>query len=179
MHRVQIKDKTFVLKFAQDDIQKRISDLAKQIDHDYNGLKPLFIIVLNGAFMFASDLIKNINIECELTFVKLSSYQGMQTSGQVKEIIGLQHNIAGREIVVVEDIVDTGITMENLLTDLNKLGPKSIRIASLLFKPESFQKKFPIHYIGYSIPNDFVVGYGLDYDELGRNLPEIYELTHT
>lgn len=127
--------------------------------------------------MFASDLLKAITMNCEINFVKLSSYHGTQSTGKVKEIIGLNQDIKGRDIIVVEDIVDTGVTMENLLADLQTMKPNSISIATLLFKPASFTKDYKVHYTGFEIPNDFIVGYGLDYDQLGRNLSDIYIIT--
>ncbi len=177
MKTIQLKDKTFRINFTSEEILKQVNRVASEIDRDYADKTPLIIVVLNGAFMFASDLMKAMDINCEISFVKLSSYEGTQSTEKVKEIIGLNQNIEGREIIIVEDIVDTGITMENLLADLHKMKPNSIRVATLLFKPESFRKDFKIDYIGLSIPNDFIVGYGLDYDQLGRNLSDIYIIT--
>ncbi len=178
MKTIKLKDKTFRINIPSDEILSQVKRVAQEIDKDYENRRPLFVVVLNGAFMFASDLMKYVNTECEISFVKLSSYQGTQSTETVKEIIGLNQSIDGRDIIVVEDIVDTGITMENLLNDLHKMSPKSISIATLLYKPESFQKDFDIQYVGFSIPNDFIVGYGLDYDELGRNLSDIYIITN-
>ena len=177
METIQLKDKTFRINFTSEEILKQVNRVASEIDRDYADKTPLIIVVLNGAFMFASDLMKAMDINCEISFVKLSSYEGTQSTEKVKEIIGLNQNIEGREIIIVEDIVDTGITMENLLADLHKMKPNSIRVATLLYKPESFRKDFKIDYIGLSIPNDFIVGYGLDYDQLGRNLSDIYIIT--
>ena len=177
METIQLKDKTFRINFTSEEILKQVNRVASEIDRDYADKTPLIIVVLNGAFMFASDLMKAMDINCEISFVKLSSYEGTQSTEKVKEIIGLNQNIEGREIIIVEDIVDTGITMENLLADLHKMKPNSIRVATLLFKPESFRKDFKIDYIVLSIPNDFIVGYGLDYDQLGRNLSDIYIIT--
>jgi hypoxanthine phosphoribosyltransferase len=177
MDTIQLKDKRFKLNISSHDIQKRVKVLAESIAVDYQAKLPLFVVVLNGAFMFASDLLKYALIDCEVSFVKLSSYEGTHTTGKVREIIGLQQNIEGREVIVVEDIVDTGITMDNLLRDLRTMNPKEIKIATLLFKPASFHKNFPIDYIGFEIPNDFIVGYGLDYDQIGRNLSDIYIIT--
>ncbi len=177
MKTIQLKDKTFRINFTSEEILKQVNRVASEIDRDYADKTPLIIVVLNGAFMFASDLMKAMDINCEISFVKLSSYEGTQSTEKVKEIIGLNQNIEGREIIIVEDIVDTGITMENLLADLHKMKPNSIRVATLLYKPESFRKDFKIDYIGLSIPNDFIVGYGLDYDQLGRNLSDIYIIT--
>ena len=177
METIQLKDKTFKTNIPSEEILRQVNRVATEIGKDYRERRPLFIVVLNGAFMFASDLMKALDIDCEISFVKLSSYQGTQSTEKVKEIIGLNQSIEGRDIIIVEDIVDTGITMENLLTDLHKMKPESIRIATLLYKPESFRKDFKIDYIGFEIPNDFIVGYGLDYDQLGRNLSDIYIIT--
>jgi hypoxanthine phosphoribosyltransferase len=150
--------------------------MAAKMNKDLKGKNPLFIIVLNGAFMFASDLLKKINIDCEITFVKLSSYVGTKSSHLVREVIGLDKPLSNRHVVVVEDIIDTGITMHDTLPKLKNLDAAEVQIATLLFKPKAFQKDFKIDYIGMEIPNDFIVGYGLDYDGLGRNLPDIYKI---
>ncbi len=177
MKTIQLNDKKFRINIPSEEILKQVGRVAKEIDKDFNGKTPLFVVVLNGAFMFASDLLKAVTIDCEVSFVKLSSYHGTQSTEKVKEIIGLNQNIKGRDIIIVEDIVDTGITMENLLGDLNKMKPNSISIATLLFKPASFRKDYKVHYTGFEIPNDFIVGYGLDYNQLGRNLSDIYIIT--
>jgi hypoxanthine phosphoribosyltransferase len=177
MKTIQLHDKKFKINIPSEEILKQVNRVAKKIDEDFKGKTPLFVVVLNGAFMFASDLFKAISIDCEISFVKLSSYHGTQSTEKVKEIIGLNQDIKGRDIIVVEDIVDTGITMENLLADLNTMKPNSISIATLLFKPESFRKDYKVHYTGFEIPNDFIVGYGLDYNQLGRNLSDIYIIT--
>ena len=176
MKEVQLKDKRFRIDINGDEILKQVSRVAAEINHDMDGKKPVFLVVLNGAFMFAADLLKNIDIDCEVSFVKLASYQGTESTETVKELIGLNEDLAGRTVVVVEDIVDTGITMENIIADLLKLKVAEVRIATLLFKPQAFQKDFKIDYIGMDIPNDFIVGYGLDYDGLGRNLKDIYKI---
>ncbi|MBQ5404144.1 MAG: hypoxanthine phosphoribosyltransferase, partial [Bacteroidales bacterium] len=147
-----------------------------RINADYNGKEIFFIGVLNGVFMFASDLMKNIKVPCTIQFVKVASYQGMTSTGVVKELIGLNADISGKDVVIIEDIVDTGFTMKSILGQLKEKNPASIRIASLIFKPESFREDFKVDYIGFSIPNDFILGYGLDYDGYGRNLPEIYTI---
>jgi len=174
--RVKILDKEFEISISSDKINASIDRVAKQINHDYEGKNPLFIIVLNGAFMFASDLLKKVKIDCQITFVKLSSYVGTKSTHLVRELIGLDESLSGREVIVVEDIIDTGITMENTLPKLLKLDAANVKIATLLFKPKAFQKDYPIDYIGIEIPNDFIVGYGLDYDGFGRNLPDIYKI---
>jgi hypoxanthine phosphoribosyltransferase len=176
MKEVQLKDKRFRIDISGDKIMEQVERVASEINRDLKGKKPLFLVVLNGAFMFAADLLKNIDIDCEVSFVKLASYQGTSSTEKVKELIGLNEDLTGRVVVVVEDIVDTGFTMENIITDLLRLKATEVHVATLLFKPEAFQKKFKIDYIGLSIPNDFIVGYGLDYDGLGRNLKDIYKI---
>lgn len=173
---IQVLDKSFTSYLSAEQIQNRIKELADQINTDYNGREVSFVVILNGAFMFAGDLMKHINLACEVTFVKVSSYKGTESSGRVDEIIGLTNDIANREVVVVEDIVDTGITMDKIVKILSANGAKSIKIASLLFKTDAFTGKNAPHYTGFKIENKFVVGYGLDYDEHGRNLDAIYQL---
>ncbi len=176
MKTKHIKDKDFDLFITDDQIKESIDKLVKQINTDYAGKRPLFICVLNGAFMFASDLIKKLDFFPEISFVKVSSYSGLQTTGSVKKLIGLNEDIKGRDIILIEDIIDSGLTMKYLLSELKDREPSSIRLATLLFKPGSFQAKYAIDYIGFEIPNEFVVGYGMDYDGYGRNLPDIYHL---
>jgi hypoxanthine phosphoribosyltransferase len=148
--------------------------VAEAINADLAETNPLFICVLNGAFMFAGDLMKTVNFPCEITFIKLSSYDGLYTTGTVKEIIGLNESVVGRTVVVVEDIVDTGITMERILSSLRAKGAKQIHVATFLQKPEALQRDITVDYVAMKIPNDFIVGYGLDYDGYGRNLKDIY-----
>jgi len=174
MNNIQIKDKIFTLSISEEQIQKAVKQVGESINKDLAGLDPLFICVLNGAFMFAGDLMKVINIPCEITFVKLSSYEGLYTTGTVKEIIGLNESVVDRNVVVVEDIIDTGITMERILSSLKAKGAKSIYVSTFLQKPDALQRDIQIDYIAMKIPNDFIVGYGLDYDGYGRNLKEIY-----
>lgn len=159
-----------------DKIQNRIAELAQEINELYAGKDLIFIAVLNGSFMFASDLMKRVTLPCEISFVKVSSYQGMNTSGRVDELIGLNTDILGKEVIILEDIVDTGITMNKIYTYLDSFQPTSLQIMSLLYKPDAFHGKHAPDYIGFTIPNDFVVGYGLDYDEKGRNFDAIYKL---
>jgi hypoxanthine phosphoribosyltransferase len=176
MSIIQIKDKKFSLTIPETEILAAVRKVADAINHDIADKNPLFICVLNGAFMFASDLMKNVNIPCEITFIKLSSYEGLYTTGAVKEIIGLNESVVGRNVVVVEDIVDTGITMERILSSLRAKGANEIRVATFLQKPDALQRDIQIDYIAMKIPNDFIVGYGLDYDGYGRNLKDIYTL---
>lgn len=174
MTNIQIKDKQFALSIPEEQIQKAVKEVGLAINRDLAGTNPLFICVLNGAFMFAGDLMKTINIPCEITFVKLSSYEGLYTSGSVKEIIGLNESVVGRNVVVVEDIVDTGITMERILNSLKAKGASDIHVATFLQKPDALQRDIQVDYVAMKIPNDFIVGYGLDYDGYGRNLKDIY-----
>lgn len=171
---IQIKDKKFELSIPEIEILAAVKKVANAINTDLADTNPLFICVLNGAFMFASDLLKEINFPCEITFIKLSSYEGLYTSGNVKEIIGLNESVVGRHVVVVEDIVDTGITMERILESLMAKGAAEIRIATFLQKPDALRRPIQVDYIAMKIPNDFIVGYGLDYDGYGRNLKDIY-----
>lgn len=173
---IQVKDKKFSPFIKSDQIDEAVQNIADQMNVELKDKNPLFIVVLNGAFMFASDLFKKITIECELSFVKLSSYVGTQTTSTVRELIGLDRVLKGRTVVVVEDIIDTGITMAHTVPLLHQLEAEDVKIATLLFKPDAFQKDFKIDYIGMKIPNDFIIGYGLDYDGQARNLPEIYKI---
>lgn len=174
MSTIQIKDKQFALSIPEAQIQTAVRNVAEAINRDLAETNPLFICVLNGAFMFAGDLMKTVNFPCEITFIKLSSYDGLYTTGTVKEIIGLNESVVGRTVVVVEDIVDTGITMERILGSLRAKGAKEIRIATFLQKPEALQRDITVDYVAMKIPNNFIVGYGLDYDGYGRNLKDIY-----
>ncbi len=174
MKEVKIHNKKFKVLIPSEEIQKGISEVAGKINTELKGKQPLFICVLNGAFIFASDLLKKINIECEISFVKLASYQGTTSSGEVKTLIGLDENVRNRTVVILEDIVDTGLTVETIVKQLKVFKPKKIKIATLLFKPDAYKKNIPIDYIALKVPNDFIVGYGLDYDGLGRNLEDIY-----
>ena len=178
MDSIQIKDKQFTLSIPECEILTAVKKVAFQINSDLKGTNPLFICVLNGAFMFASDLMKEIDFPCEITFIKLSSYEGLYTSGSVKEIIGLNESVVGRNVVVVEDIVDTGITMERILESLMAKGAKDIHVATFLQKPDALQRNIKIDYIAMKIPNDVIVGYGLDYDGYGRNLKNIYTVVN-
>ena len=179
MANIHLNDKIFKPHIPSEDILAQVERVSQEIAKDYKDKNPIFIVVLNGAFMFASDLMKAYPYNCEVSFVKLASYQGTESLEKVKELIGLNHSIEGRDIVIIEDIVDTGITMSDLLSDLKERKPASIKIATLFFKPKAFQKDYKVHYIGFEIANEFIVGYGLDYDQLGRNLKDIYIITHS
>lgn len=176
MQTIQIKDLTFRPFISETELQGLIKNVAQLINNDYKGKTPLFIGVLNGSFMFMGDLMKSIDLECLVSFVKLASYEGTETTGKVNQLIGLNESLEGRDVIIVEDIVDTGNTLEKLHQIIQEKNPKSVKIATLLFKPEPYKKDFRIDYVAKEIPNAFVVGYGLDYDGLGRNLPSVYVL---
>lgn len=177
MKHIKIKDKQFSTFISASEIQKAVFIVAERINQDLKGKIPLFVVILNGSFMFAADLLKKIDMDCETSFVKLASYVGTKTSSEVKQLIGLNEDISGRTVVIVEDIIDTGITVECMLEQLAWRKPAEVKIATLLFKPNAFIKDFDIDYIGIEVPNDFIIGYGLDYDGFGRNLPDIYKIT--
>lgn len=176
MGTIQILDKEFVVFLSKDEIQSRIEKLAAEINADYKDKRPIFVSVLNGAFVFTADLFKHITVDCEVCFIKLASYKGTQSTGHVVTAIGLDVSLKDRHVIVVEDIVDTGQTLHHFLPQLYHQHPATLKIAVLLHKPEARKFDFPIDYCCYQIENKFVVGYGLDYDGLGRNLPEIYQL---
>lgn len=178
MSTIQIKDKSFTTFITEEEILKEVSRVADEINRDLEGAEPLFLSVLNGSFMFTADLMKRVNIPCEISFVKLASYQGTSSTGKVKELVGLNEDIEGRTVVIVEDIIDTGFTMERLVETLRARNPKDIRIATLLVKPDKLQVKLDIDYVAMNIPNDFIVGYGLDYDGKGRNYRDIYTVVN-
>jgi hypoxanthine phosphoribosyltransferase len=179
MNSVVIKDKEFELFIDSETIETSINRMAEKMNKDLKELDPVFIVVLNGSFMFAGELMKHVSIPCEITFVRLSSYQGTSSSEKVYEILGLNGSIEGRTVVIVEDIVDTGHTMKSLLAQLNVHHPKEIKISTLLFKPKALVEKIDLDYVALEIPNDFIVGYGLDYDGYGRNLRNIYKLKNS
>ena len=174
MSVIQIKNKRFKTFIPEEKILTEVARVAGEINRDLAGANPLFISVLNGSFMFTADLMKHLTMPCEVSFVKLASYAGTSSTGKVKELVGLGDDITGRTIVIVEDIVDTGLTMKQLIETLRARNPKEIRIATLLVKPDKLKVDLDIHYVAMNIPNDFIVGYGLDYDGLGRNYRDIY-----
>ena len=176
MSIVQIKAKRFKTFISEDEIQQRVKTVADRINHDMEGKKPLLLAVLNGSFVFAADLMRHITIPCEISFVKLASYEGTVSTGKVVEVMGLNEDITGRDVIIVEDIVDTGKTMERMLDTLGTRNPNSLHICTLLLKPEKLKIPLNIEYAAMEIPNDFIVGYGLDYDQEGRNLRDIYTL---
>lgn len=174
-NQIQIADKTFEILLEDHTISKRTRLLGIQINMDYENKCPIFIGVLNGSFLFMADLIKEVEIPCEIGFIKVSSYQGTESTGQIKETFGLPEHLENRDVIIVEDIVDTGLTLNYVITEIQKQNPASIKVCSLLFKPAAL--KIPIEnleYTGFEIANEFVVGYGLDYEGLGRNLGNIY-----
>ncbi|HLG03703.1 MAG TPA: hypoxanthine phosphoribosyltransferase [Bacteroidia bacterium] len=173
---IRLNDKTFVPYINRDRIQAAITQMTEGINRDLAGKNPVFIVILNGAFLFAADLLRGMTMDCEIIFVKLASYSGTVSTGTIKEMIGLNTSVKDRNVVIVEDIVDTGNTIAHLTEQLNAKSPASVRIATLLFKPKAYLKNISIDYTGFNIPNDFIVGYGLDYKGLGRNLPDIYVL---
>jgi len=173
---IQVLDKKFQPYIKAQQIQQQVADLAKQINEDYAGKKPLFIAILNGSFMFASDLFKELKIEAEICFIKLASYKGTKSTGNVITSIGLDESLKNRHVIIVEDIVDTGKTLHEFLPQLINQQPASLKIAALLHKPEALVFPITIDYLGFKVPNKFLLGYGLDYDGLGRNLKEIYQL---
>ena len=171
---ITIKDKQFVPYIHHEQIAERVATLAEKLNADYKGKNPILIAILNGAFMFAADLVRHLTFDHEIQFAKFSSYQGMDTTGQVNELIGLSSDIRDRDVIVVEDIVDTGTTMYNLLPRLKEKGVKSMEIAALLMKPGKLKVPLDVKYCAMEIPNEFIVGYGLDYDGVGRNYKSIY-----
>ena len=174
MEITHIKDKDFKVSIPEEEILKQVDRVAAEINRDLAGKNPLFLAVLNGSFMFASDLMKRIIIPCEISFVKLASYQGVTSTGKVRDVIGINENLTGRTIVIVEDIIESGTTMQHMLETLGTYSPESVQIATLLVKPEKLKVDLDIKYAAMNIPNDFIVGYGLDYDGFGRNYKDIY-----
>ncbi len=176
MKSIKVHSREFVKFIDSSQIQEAVTKIAGRINSDLAGKNPLFLVVLNGAFMFAADLLKQITIPCQVSFVKLSSYIGTSTTSAVRELIGLDEVLSGRTVVIVEDIIDTGITMGVTIDKLKKLEAAEVYIAALLFKPDAFRMNYEIDYLGLEIPNEFIVGYGLDYDQQGRNYPDIYKI---
>jgi len=176
MKEINLLDKKFREFITEEQIHNRVKELAIQINSELAGKDVVFLGILNGAFLFAADLFRQINLEARISFIKLASYQGTTSQGSIKELIGWNEDINNKTIVVIEDIVDTGNTLERIVDELVVRKAEEIRIAALLYKPEAYKKKIPLHYIGFEIPNNFVVGFGLDYDGYGRNLPSVYTL---
>ena len=176
MKKVKVLDKEFKISISAAEIQTIINGIAARINHDMVGKDIVFIGILNGSFMFAADLMKKIKLPCQITFLKFSSYQGTSSTGQVRNLIGINEDLKGKTLIILEDIVDTGITLEHIVSQLKTYEPEDIKIATLIFKPKAYQKNIFLDYIGMEIPNNFIVGYGLDYDGFGRNLEDIYTL---
>ncbi len=176
MKRIKLLDREFGISIPASDIKKAIWQIADKINRDLKDKNPLMVCILNGSFMFSADLMKLIEFPCQISFVKLASYQGVSSTGTVKELIGFNEELKGRTVVLLEDIVDSGITVENSVNQLKKMGAGDIFVVTLLFKPEALKRDIKLDYIGLEIPNDFIVGYGLDYNGYGRNLPDIYSV---
>lgn len=176
MDTVQVKDKMFVPFLKEEAILKEVKRVGQEISRDYEGKNPLFLCILNGAFMFAADVLRNVTIPCNVSFVKVASYQGTDTTGSVKELMGLNEDIEGRDVIIVEDIVDTGYTMRDIMQSLADKKAASVAVCALLCKPDKLKVDIDIKYLAMSIPNGFIVGYGLDYDGFGRNLRDIYKI---
>ncbi len=173
---IQVNGLTFKPYLSEAQIQERVLALGAKITEKHQGERPIFLGVLNGAFMFVADLVRACDLECEISFIKLSSYDGLKSSGSLQTHIGLSQDIKDRVVILVEDIVDTGRTMHQFLPEIQKLGPKKLELASLFVKPDALQHPIAVHYLGFEIPSDFIIGYGLDYDGYGRNLKDIYQL---
>lgn len=174
MSVIKVLDKKFRPFISSEKIQEQVKRMADEINRDLDGQTPLFLSVLNGAFMFASDLLKNITLDSEISFVKLASYSGTTSTENVRQLLGFDEDIYGRTVVVVEDIIDSGLTMERVLEQLQDMGAHEIKVATLLFKPNAFKRDYEVHYKGFDIGNEFIIGYGLDYNRQGRNLKDIY-----
>ena len=176
METIQVKDKLFTPFIKEQEIQKEIKRVASEINRDYQGREPLFLCILNGSFMFAADLLKNVTVPCNVSFVKVASYQGTETTGKVKELMGLQESVEGRDVIIIEDIVDTGYTMRDVLESLSEKNAASVAVCALLCKPDKLKVDINLKYLAMNIPNGFIVGYGLDYDGFGRNSRDIYKI---
>ena len=176
MDTVKIKDKSFRVSIPEAEIKERVKALAEQMSKDLEGKNPIFLGVLNGSFIFAADLMREMTVPCEISFVKLASYQGTTSTGKVQEVLGINENLSGRTVVIVEDIVESGQTMKQMIESLGTRNPESVRICTLFFKPEKLKEELNLDYVAFSIPDDFIVGYGLDYDGLGRELKDVYTI---
>ena len=176
MSSIKIKDKTFKVSIPEAQIKARVKELAQQMSRDLEGKNPLFLGVLNGAFIFAADLIREMTIPCEISFVKLASYQGTTSTGSIKEIIGINEDLTGRTVVIVEDIVESGLTIRRMMDQLGTRNPASVQVCTLFFNPERLKEDLKLDYVAFEIPNDFILGYGLDYDQQARGLKDIYTL---
>ena len=178
MGQITVKDKTFEVSINETTIKQRVREVAQQMSRDLEGKNPLFLAVLNGAFIFAADLMREMIIPCEISFVKLASYQGTTSTGSIKEVIGINEDLSGRTVVIVEDIVESGLTIKRMMEQLGTRNPASVQVCTLFFKPEKLKEDLKLDYVAFSIPNDFILGYGLDYDQQGRQLKDVYSLIH-
>jgi len=176
MSIVQIRDRRFRISIEEAEIKKRVKALALQISKDLEGKNPLFLGVLNGSFVFTADLMREMTTPCEVSFVKLASYQGTTSTGKVREVIGINEDLKGRHVVIVEDIVESGTTMKRMIEQLGTRNPASVQICTLFFKPEKLKEDLHLDYVAFEIPDDFIVGYGLDYDQAGRELKDVYTI---
>lgn len=176
MSIVKIKDKSFKVSIPESEIKARVKVLAQQMSKDMEGKNPLFLAVLNGSFIFAADLMREMTIPCEISFVKLASYQGITSTGKIKEVIGINENLNGRTVVIVEDIVESGQTMKRMVESIGTRNPASVKICTLFFKPEKLKEELTLDYVAFRIPDDFILGYGLDYDQHGRGLKDVYTI---
>ena len=176
MDTVKIKDKSFRVSIPEAEIKESVKALAEQMSKDLEGKNPIFLGVLNGSFIFAADLMREMTVPCEISFVKLASYQGTTSTGKVREVLGINENLSGRTVVIVEDIVESGQTMKQMIESLGTRNPESVRICTLFFKPEKLKEDLKLAYVAFRIPDDFIVGYGLDYDGLGRELKDVYTI---
>ena len=176
MNQVEVNGKTFRISIPEAEIKKRVKEVAEEISRDMEGKNPLLLGVLNGAFIFAADLMREMTIPCEVSFVKLASYQGTTSTGKVTEVLGINENLTGRHIIIVEDIVDTGLTMKRMIESLGTRNPASVSVCALLVKPDKLQVELDLKYVAFKIPNEFILGYGLDFDQAARGLRDIYSL---
>ena len=179
MEQITVIDKTFEVSIKETVIKQRIRELAQQMSRDLDGKNPLFLAVLNGAFIFAADLMREMTIPCEISFVKLASYQGTTSTGSIKEVIGINEDLTNRNIIILEDIVESGLTIKRMIEQIGTRNPASVQVCTLFFKPEKLKEDLKLDYVAFSIPNDFILGYGLDYDQQGRQLKDVYSLVKT
>ena len=176
MNSVKINDRSFRVSITETEIKNRIKSLAAEISADMEGKNPLFLAVLNGSFIFAADLMREMTIPCEISFVKLASYQGTTSTGKIQEVIGINENLTGRTVIIVEEIVESGQTMKRMIESLGTRNPASVQICTLFFKPDKLKEDLTLDYVAFRIPDDFIVGYGLDYDQAGRGLKDVYSI---
>ena len=176
MSIIRIKDKTFKTSITEAEIKERVKAVAQQISKDMEGKTPLFLGVLNGSFIFAADLMREMTIPCEISFVKLASYQGTMSTGKIKEVLGINESLTGRTVIILEDIVESGLTIRQMIDSLGTRNPASVHVCTLFFKPEKLKENIKLDYVAFEIPNDFILGYGLDYDQQGRGLKDLYTL---